>query len=215
VVAPRAVEAEAPQAVRPVQAPLQAAPTPATAPARGEPPTIVTRLEQLAPAAEPSAEAGPVIRPAAAAPPAEREGPAIREVHTHERVEVRHEPREIERRLETLTREHLIERIARVEAASEAPSGPASPAAAAAPPVAKPMRPRAVQPPPPVAPPSRREAVPNVLAAPAEAPAQTVVHVSIGRVEVRNTAAPTARAPGRAREPRTGLDDYLRRREQA
>ena len=213
---PHAIEAEVPHAVRATQAPLQAAPPRVVTPARGEPPAIVTRLEQLAPAVEPTAQARPVIRPAPTAPAAERQEPAIREVHTHEHVEVRHEPREIERRLETLTREHLIERIARVEAASEAPSAPTTLQAAAPPPVAEPMRPRAVQPPPPAAPPSRREALPNVLAAPPEAPAQTVVHVSIGRVEVRNTAPPTGtRSPSRAREPRTGLDDYLRRREQA
>ena len=45
-------------------------------------------------------------------------------------------------------------------------------------------------------------------------PAEPVVHVSIGRIEVRAAAAPAA-APARRREERAagGLDDYLRQRQ--
>lgn len=206
---------EGQQTARAVQPPATVAVPPETStPARGKPTPIITRLEQLAPRVEPTAQAAPAIRPAPAPTdaPTDAPPPAIRELHTHERVEVRHEPREIERRLETLTREHLIERIARAEATPAAPPATSVSQAAAPPPAADPLRPRiarAQQ----VAPPSRRDALPNVLATPPEPPAQTVVHVSIGRVEVRNTAPPAGRTATRA--PRTGLDDYLRRREQA
>ena len=209
---------EGQQTARAVQPPATVAVPPETStPARGKPTPIITRLEQLAPRVEPTAQAAPAIRPAPApaAAPTDAPPPAIRELHTHERIEVRHEPREIERRLETLTREHLIERIARAEATPAAPPATSVSQAAAPPPAADPLRPRiarAQQ----VAPPSRRDALPNVLATPPEPPARTVVHVSIGRVEVRNTAPPPAgRTATRARAPRTGLDDYLRRREQA
>ena len=213
---PHAVEAEVPQAVRPAEAPALAALPHAITPTRSERATIVTRLEQLAPVVEPTAEAMLVIHPAPTAPPAEREGPAVREVHTHERIEVRHEPREIERRLETLTRERLIERIARVEAVSEAPSAPATTQAAAPNLPAERLRPRrtpTVPTPAPLA--GRRDAPKPALADPSPPPAATIVQVTIGRVEVRGGPAPAPRTTSTPRQPRTGLDDYLRRREQA
>jgi len=214
----RGPEAGTPTAARPVErpAPIEA---PRSTSARDEPAPIVARLEQLAPHVEPMGQAGPVILPNPAAAPSEATtsgeaaAPAIREVHTHERVEVRYEPREIERRLVTLTREHL-ERVHSVETTSQAPSTPRTHQAAAPPLADEPTRPGAVQPSLPPAPPSRRGALPN--AAPAEPAARTVVQVSIGRVEVRSTAPPSAARTGpRPREPRVGLDDYLRRREQA
>jgi len=183
--------------------------------ARAEPPsvsstTIIHHLEGLAPP-EPPATGGqtsPAVATPAIAPS------AIHERHTHERVEVRHAPREIERRLEVLTREHLIERIVRDTPAPQSPrdllAEPAhgAPAQVAAAPL---RRSRAAQ--PAAATISRRQAPLALPSAPPPA-APTVVQVSIGRIEVRNAPAPAARSASRAREPRTGLEDYLRRREQ-
>ena len=204
-----AVTPDPPKAAAP-----RATPPPAMAPARSEPSPITVRLEQLAPAPEAASPARPAIPAAPAASPPEPTAPAVREVHTLERIEVRHEPREIERRLERLTREHLIERVERAVQAPAMPGSAPATGLAAAPLRANPLRPRSAQVPPPVAPPGRRAALPNVLAAPPEPAAPTIVQVTIGRVEVRNTAPPPAQTPARAREPRVGLDDYLRRREQ-
>jgi hypothetical protein len=172
--------------------------------------TIVHRLESLAPP-EPPVTGGP-ISPAVATPAIAT--PAIHERHTHERVEVRHAPHEIERRLEVLTREHLIERIVRGASAPQSPRDRLAEPAGGAPAQveAAPLpRSRAAQ--PAAATISRRQATLALPAAPPPA-APTVVQVSIGRIEVRNAPAPAARSASRAREPRTGLEDYLRRREQ-
>ncbi|HEV7806656.1 MAG TPA: hypothetical protein VGO80_12605, partial [Solirubrobacteraceae bacterium] len=85
------------------------------------------------------------------------------------------------------------------------------PAVAAA---GSPTPPRAAQAPAAARPAGRAEAAQR-LAAPARAEQpEHVVHVTIGRLEVRSATPGTPPAPGRAspRRPPVGLDDYLRER---
>lgn len=172
--------------------------------------TIIHRLEGLAPPEPPAIgdQTSPAVATPAIVPP------AIHERHTHERVEVRHAPREIERRLEVLTREHLIERIVRDTSAPQSPGDVLAKPADGAPAQVEASPLRRARPAQPAA--ATISRCPGPLALPAAPPpaAPTIVQVSIGRIEVRNAPAPAARPASRAREPRTGLEDYLRRREQ-
>jgi hypothetical protein len=202
----RATVDRAPDTTPPPGAPVYSA----TAPA---PPavTILQRLERLpTPEPLPSVIRLPPPEPAPPAPPV-----ALRELHTFERVEVDHAPLEIKQRLEVLTREHVIECIARDAAAEAAPPVSVVAPRAGSAPSAEPARPR---PAPQIAPPmprSRRDAPALTPAAHPQPPAPAIVQVTIGRVEVRGgpPASPRA-APPRPREPRLDLDSYLRRREQ-
>ena len=55
--------------------------------------------------------------------------------------------------------------------------------------------------------------MPSLATASSPPAAGAIVQVTIGRVEVRGAPAPAPRsAAARPREPRLGLDDYLRRR---
>jgi len=200
------VEREAPFVVpqQPPEYPAAAAaertaemPPPRIAPAPPLPP------ERLAARREPSVSLPSVrsghtpVQP----PPVERHSETI----VREISETRVESRTIERRLESLVRE-----TERTEESHTTLLVPAKPDAAVAPPPSPEARTVIV--------PSAARSVPSKpvpVELPAAAPAAPVVHVTIGRVEVRAAApAPAPREP-RPREPRLNLEDYLRRRERA
>jgi len=153
------------------------------------------------------------LRPVAPAPPpSQPTHPVTREIEretvVHERVETRVESKTIERRLESLVREPGVERIERIQMQATPVASPAAPVA--------PTR-RAVTPRPTVAVPDTRP-IPQPKPTPMEiTPLATppVVHVTIGRVEIRATAPTPARQTPRSREPKLGLEDYLQRRERA
>ncbi|MCW8084281.1 hypothetical protein [Sabulicella glaciei] len=200
----RATEPRAPDATSPPRAPASSTTAPAP-----QAVAMLGRLERL-PTHEPSPSViHPPPQPPSTVPPS-----ALRELRTLERVEMDHVPLEIERRLEVLTREHVIERIAREAAGGAPPVSVAAPRAGSTP-GAEPARPRPAPYTAPPAPRGRRDPPTLTPAAPTQPPAPAIVQVTIGRVEVRGgpPASPRA-APPRPREPRLGLDDYLRRREQ-
>lgn len=130
-----------------------------------------------------------------------------RETVIRERVESRLETRTLERRLESLTRERHVEHTERpgppVSALGEQPRQPVIQQA----PPAEPRRPVVMPEVKRTAPESlvRRDAAPP--------PATPVVHVTIGRVEIKAAAPAPARQAPPGREPKLGLEEYLRRRE--
>lgn len=136
----------------------------------------------------------------AQAPPVERQTETV----IRETSETRVESQTIERRLESLVRE--VERTEESRTMLLVPSKTES----AAPPVPLASRTVIV--------PSASRSLPSRLVPvelPAAAPASPVVHVTIGRVEVRAAAPAPTPKDQRAREPRLNLEDYLRRREKA
>jgi hypothetical protein len=129
------------------------------------------------------------------------------------------ESRIIEDRVESRTiveRFHELERITRHESVTHESRVEAAPREVR--PVADSLANRAVRASQPRVVPETRAATPSLpvvapIRAEPAAPAP-VVHVTIGRVEVRaSTSARTA--PQRVREPKTGLEEYLQRRERA
>lgn len=162
--------------------------------------------EPLAPRREPAPAVAPQQSRVAPAPP-----PPI-ERHTEtivrETAETRVESRTIERRLESLVRQ--IERTEEFRTTLLTPAGPL-PAPAAAPPHGP--APRTV-----IVPAETTRSAPRqpvLLEAPPGVPVAPAVHVTIGRVEVRAAAQPSAHQKPRPREPRLNLEDYLRHREGA
>lgn len=133
-----------------------------------------------------------------------------RETVIRERVETRVESRTIERRLESLVREPRVERIELTHMPGTPVIAPPMPVAHAAPAVT-PQRTALI-------PETKQIARPKAKSAPketAEPATPTVVHVTIGRVEVRATPPAPARQIPRSREPKLRLEDYLQRRERA
>ncbi len=223
----RAVPEERPPAPRaPSEAESpQPAPSPATADA-SQPPRLPPELrevriieERLASVAPPPAIAR-AEKPRPPPAPPEPETPRSQEIPRAEPASqrARAEPvgtrikqHSVERRFETLVREHTVQRVREI-----IPSGQPPPRSPAPPPEQASRRePPARQNPAPLAPaPASRRAAISQRATPAPAPApEPVVHVTIGRVEVRAVQAPASKPTARPREPRMGLDDYLARRE--
>lgn len=178
--------------------------------------TVEQRLTALPPEtpAPPSARAPdpPPPQPAEPRRPAARPTDVPREQSTLAAGEIRIERHSMEHRFETLVREHTIERTPDQPRPEQRPSS-RSPTEREPPP-ARPAAPQrttaAVTPPPP----SRRAALAE-RAAPAPPPTPPVVHVTIGRVEVRAVQSQPPKPTAKPREPRMGLDDYLARRERA
>ena len=174
-------------------------------PTRAEPSRVRRR-------AEPAAERERVPHPPPVAPRTdplpevvvELPAPAIVRAGIERRVETRI----VERRLQSLVREHTVERIEDRSPVIAPPARPALTPAASAPGVPPPER-RAIVVPElksaPIAPPAFEPHAPS---------APPAVHVTIGRVEVR---AGTQRAPQStaSRERKPDLESYLRRRERA
>jgi hypothetical protein len=176
-------------------------PSPAAAP----PPSSEPSGERAAPRSEPPAAAAP---PSRLAPLPVPTAELRTETVVREKTEVRVESRTIERRLESLVRQ--IERAEEMRTTVLVPSEdrPAIPPAAPQPPL-----PRSV-----VVPAVTTKSAPlkPVLLEPSgPAPAAPVVHVTIGRVEVRAAAPAPAQRKPRPSEPRLDLEAYLRRREGA
>lgn len=131
-----------------------------------------------------------------------------KETVIREMAETRVESRTIERRLESLVREREIDRIGRngVQAPQNVPKpAPETRATPAVTPRRTVLIPETKQMGAP-------EPSPMEAALPVES---TVVQVTIGRVEIRASAPASARQMPRSREPKLGLEDYLRRRERA
>jgi hypothetical protein len=109
-------------------------------------------------------------------------------------------------------REHTTERIREITPPEQRPGKPSIPdrphapaRAVVSPSIAPRLAPAA---------PSRRTALAEGTGPAPSAAVEPVVHVTIGRVEVRAVQASAAKpATTRPREPRMGLDDYLARRE--
>lgn len=133
------------------------------------------------------------------------------ETRTREIHETRVEVETIEQRLESLVRERTVERVEQIGTRLVMPSReplPSTPRAAR-----EAERRQIIEP-------GMRLARPT-LRPPMEMPGpepSTEVHITIGRVEVKAAAPVPPRQPARSREPRplkTGLEDYLERRERS
>ena len=182
-------------------------PLPAPVPARAEAPELAAPLPPQKPwvpadvALEPRNEGRdsqplplrePVV-PRAAGPEVSRET-VIREI-----VESHPESRIIERKLESLRVEHTVEKTEQRPAIAVSPAAPRETRRGAIVPDTRPSAP----------------ARPALVEAPPPASASSVVHVTIGRVEVKAAPPAQARRDARNREPKLDLGDYLQRRERA
>jgi hypothetical protein len=176
-------------------------------------PPVPPQMTQLSPRADmpPS--------PAATAPPVTvlvdrrtEASPLPRETIVRERIERSVETQTIERQLEHL-QESRIERVERFESTIER-----RPSVAARPPSPADARPQStpVLPSAPEQPSLRPAIVQPRVASPEPTPAPTI-HVTIGRVEVRTSTptAPERASKPRSREPKLGLEEYLKQRERA